>query len=61
MLLKELREYQCGSFNVIEVGSIEMKGNKMAKLAGFLLYEIHETETQSFATNYSDKYSEHEY
>ena len=27
---------------------METKGNKMAKLAGFLVYQVHETHTQSF-------------
>ena len=30
------------------VGSMETKGNKMAKLAGFLVYQVHETGAQSF-------------
>ena len=30
------------------VGSIEKKANKMAKLAGFLVYEVHKTDAQSF-------------
>ena len=46
MLLKVL--CQCDSFNVMTVGSMETKGNKMAKLAGFLVYQVHETDAQSF-------------
>ena len=30
------------------VGSIEWKGNKIAKLAAFLGYQVHETDAQSF-------------
>ena len=30
------------------VRSIETKGNKMAKLGRFLVYEVHETDAQSF-------------
>ena len=40
MLLKVFREVQCDLFNVMTVGNIETKGNKMAKLTGFLVCEI---------------------
>ena len=48
MLLKVLQECQCNSLNVMTVGSIEWKGNKIAKLAAFLGYQVHETDAQSF-------------
>ena len=44
MLLKVFREGQCDLFNVMTVGNIETKGNKMAKLAGFLVCEVHQIE-----------------
>ena len=48
MLLKVLQKCHCDSFNIMAVRSIETKGNKMAKLARFLVYEVHETDAQSF-------------
>ena len=48
MLLKVLRECQCDSFNIMAIGNTETKANKMAKLAGFLVYEVHETDAQLF-------------
>ena len=44
MLLKVLQECQCDSLNVMAVGSIETKGNKIAKLAGFLGCQVQETD-----------------
>ena len=48
MLLKVLQKCHCDPFNIMAVRSIETKGNKMAKLARFLVYEVHETDAQSF-------------
>ena len=36
MLLKVFREVQCDLFNVMTVGNIETKGNKMANYLDFL-------------------------
>ena len=44
MLLKVFREGQCDLFNVMRFGNIETKRNKMAKLAGFLVCEVHQIE-----------------
>ena len=33
------------------IASMERKENKMTKLAGFLVYEVHETDTQIFVMN----------
>ena len=51
MLLKVLQECQCDLFNVMTISSMERKENKMTKLAGFLVYEVHETDAQIFVMN----------
>ena len=51
MLLKVLQECQCDLFNVMAIASMERKENKMTKLAGFLVYEVHETDAQIFVMN----------
>ena len=41
-------ECQCDSFNVMAIVSIEAKGNNIAILTRFLVYEVHETDAQGF-------------
>ena len=48
MLLKVLQKCHCDSFNTMAVRSIKTKGNKMAKLARFLVHQVHETDAPSF-------------